>query len=1254
MRLLRFALAASFALLFVAPPAARAQVGSSTDILTGQITGPDGKPLQGVKVEATSIETGVSRNRTTNGEGRFTILFPDGGGSYRMTAKYLGMAQVTGTLARQADEDRLIWSVRMSTVPQQLQAVVVRGNNPSAGNERPGPGSVERVMSGEQLNRLPIDPNDPAAIAALTPGVVATSATDTSASAFSVAGQRTDQNQITLDGLSFLAGGGVPTEAVRRMSVVTNTYDVARGQFTGGQINTTTRGGTNDVSGSFAYALRDPNLEWSTGDQEGSSFASGYTQHQLSGGVGGPLIHDKLFLFGAFQVRRRIDPLLVLTQADPTTLARLGTQPDSAARFIQLVQQFGLPLELPSIPSDRLSDNGVGIVRMDYHVNENHSLMLRGNWTGAFNQAFRTSPFALATHAGNEHRGGGGGMLSLSSLFGNYINELRASYSVNDNSTAGYLVDPEGRVQVSSALGDSTVSVSNLQFGGNAGMPTDGLNNQFEGSDELSWMSDDASHRFKLGLLANVTGFSSLNANNLYGTFTFNSLDDFANNRPAMFTRTLAETNRSGAMNNGAIYLGDTWRQSRALQVTYGVRAEGTNFTGKPRTNPVVLQEFGRNTADFPSEVHASPRVGFTWMFGLAPQNGEPSGPQGGFGGGGFGRGGRGGFGGFGGRGGFGGPQNVQQPYIVRGGIGEFRGRSPFSLFQSALNATGLASGESQLVCVGPAVPVPDWQAYLSDPSSVPSQCAQGTQPNPAFATRKPNVTVFESDFGAPRAWRGSLGVSHRFHTRYGWSVDYSYALGTNLYGVKDLNFDETPRFALAGEGNRPVYVDPSAIVAQTGAVSLMGSRRDSNFAQVFDVSSGMRSHTSQITASLNGISRFNIVWNLAYTFMRSTDQTSFSGGSAAAGFNQTITGADPNVIPFSTSDLERRHSIVGQLTWLARSWLDITSTIRFTSGQPYSPRVGSDINGDGARNDLAYVFDPTKLDATNPLDSALANGMQRLLTSGPQDVRDCLRAQLGKIATRNSCTTGWSQMLDFQANLRPWLGASLQRRLTISVAAINPLAGIDQLMHGADNLRGWGQPFRADPTLLYVRGFDPNSKQFVYQVNERFGDNPASRTAIRIPFQLALTARLQVGPDRQRQMMEGMLRALNGGGGLDVRAIVSRVAPNPVQRIIDLKDTLQLTPQQVLKLNLIADTLAARNDSLAASLQAEVDKTKGSDLASLFPTLRPKLQEARNNYLAAIKSAQAVLTPEQWKQLPEELRNPSLMRGMGRRPPQR
>jgi hypothetical protein len=413
----------------------------------------------------------------------------------------------------------------------------------------------------------------------------------------------------------------------------------------------------------------------------------------------------------------------------------------------------------------------------------------------------------------------------------------------------------------------------------------------------------------------------------------------------------------------------------------------------------------------------------------------------------------------------------------------------------------------------------------------------------------------------------------------------------------------------------------------------------------------------------MNGVTPNDIIWNLSYTFTRSLDQSSFynaggfGGGGAGAGFGSPTTAGDPNEFPWGTSDFERRHSVVGTTTWLVKPWLDLTSVVRLTSGAPFTPRVGSDINGDGARNDRAFVFDPT--DPAVAADTALVNGMQRLLATGPRDARECLLKQIGDVAGRNSCRGSWTPSLDLQANIRPDLGSFLGRRLMISVSAINPLAGLDQLLHGSDNLKGWGQPNRADPTLLYVRGFNPATKSFIYTVNDRFGDNPARRTAIRTPFQLAVQARLQLGPDRQRELLEGTLRGINGaraagargGRNFDIRTIVNRVAPNPVTAIIALKDTIHLTDDQVTRLQAVADSLSAKNDTLINDVEQQLAKgTGGADLAAVFPNIQPRLQQARNNYLAAVKSAQAILTPEQWNKLPDEIRNPTLQRGFPRR----
>src|SRR5207248_10911201 len=149
---------------------------------------------------------------------------------------------------------------------------------------------------------------------------------------------------------------------------------------------------------------------------------------------------------------------------------------------------------VPAIPTDRQSDNGTAIVRVDYHLNDDHSLMLRGNWQGSLQEAFRTSAFALPSHGGTQHTGGGGGMLALSSVFGNFLNELRGTYSSNLNAANPYLVDPEGRVTVTSSFSDTTDAVTQLDFGGNYALQTDGANAQLEAGDELTWVCDDEAH----------------------------------------------------------------------------------------------------------------------------------------------------------------------------------------------------------------------------------------------------------------------------------------------------------------------------------------------------------------------------------------------------------------------------------------------------------------------------------------------------------------------------------------------------------------------------------------------------------------------------------------------------------------------------------------------------------------------------------------------------------------------------------------
>ena len=174
-------------------------------------------------------------------------------------------------------------------------------------------------------------------------------------------------------------------------------------------------------------------------------------------------------------------------------------------------------------------------------------------------------------------------------------------------------------VRVTSAFPDSLSGISNLVFGGNAGLPTSTETRQIELTDEASYFKAGSAHRFKLGFFGNITTFDNNNTTNQLGSWSYNSLTDFDNNPPSEFTRTLTPTVHTGDTENAAIYLGDAWRVSRGFQMVYGVRAEGTRFDGRPEYNPHIETLFGRRTDNFPSETHISPRLGFTWTSGLPP-----------------------------------------------------------------------------------------------------------------------------------------------------------------------------------------------------------------------------------------------------------------------------------------------------------------------------------------------------------------------------------------------------------------------------------------------------------------------------------------------------------------------------------------------------------------------------------------------------------------------------------------------------------
>ncbi len=1197
-------------LLALAPRPAAAQVGAGTDIITGQITGEGRVPLQDVLVEAFSLETQVTRRARTDARGRFTILFNDGGGQYRMTARTVGMVPRTEMIQRHADEDRLVWNVTLQGGTVTLDPITIRAAPQVVrAPDGPTPGATERFLGIEQLARLPIDVTDVNLLTALIPGVVPISATDSTANAFSVAGLGPDANAVTLDGVLF-GNASIPQEGLRNTRVVTSTYDVSRGQFSGGLIASTTRSGSNVVQGSSGYQLREDDLAV-TG--EDSPFAQGFTQHVLSGGLGGPIVRDRLFVYGSFQGRLRSDPQQTLLSAGSADYSRLGVHADSVARFLSIVDGLGIPHNSVPDARSRSNDNLSALMRLDYLLSNAHTLTVRGDWRGTSQDPARLGSLALPQTGGLMETSGGGVMGTLTSRFGaTIINELRAYYQSSRSDGSPFSVLPQGRVLVASDLPDSTRGLSTLVFGGNPGLPTRGRSSSVEAANELSWMPGGG-HRIKAGVSFLSDQSTNLVGSNQLGVFTYNSLAALEAGQPASFRRTVEVAERLSESLRWAMHAGDVWILSRPFQLTYGVRLEGSSFRNPPAYNPAVETAFGRRTDRLPEEWHLSPRAGFTWTLGMStPERGRPMSPP---------------------------------TLVLRGGFGEFRSQPPVNLVSQARSATGLDLSSAEIFCIGSSVPTPDWGQYRFNPASIPSDCTSGGPPPPGGVNPPRAVTLLADGFEASRAWRGNLSVERRLTQLFRVTADGSFAAGVAQSGFRDLNLVTTPRFTLANEGGRPVYVTPGDIAPLTGTPRFAASRADTAFGQVLESHSDLESRSAQLTVGIGGILGRGIVTNLSYTWQRTRDE--------ARGLRGGNTAADPNIAEWSRSSLERRHSILATITYPLSAGLEITSIGRLTSGTPYTPTVGGDVNGDGSWNDRAFVFAPGT-------GTAEEQGMARLLGQASSGVRSCLERQVGRIATRNSCTGPWQAALDFQLNWRPQI-LGLNRRLSVSVVTQNFLRGLDELFHGAAGAHGWGLAARPDDRLLYVTGFDTVAQQYRYSVNERFGAVGGTATAFRPPFQIGVQMRFTIGPDRMRQAMDAMRRggaaALAGFGGPggpgggpgrlaggtpgDMMARLESVLPNPAGVVLGLRDSLRLDSAQVALLTPLRDSLAARNQARLDTFRVVLEREgTNADPARLLGRLRPRFEEARGDVARMVTEVRAVLTEGQWAMVPAQLRN--------------
>jgi hypothetical protein len=1147
--------------------AAFASVGSAqgaprTDVIHGRVIGPDSTALESATV---SVLAGAPPARTTrtDANGRYSISIENGPGTYTVVATMLGYAPQRRTIARQGVDTIPAVDFKLVQVATQLGAVRSTGARPKPARSEVGgdftPGAsnnyvdLSRGLTGDVTGDL-------TAALSMIPGVTVTPSATGGLPTVTAFGQTPDQNSTVLNGLVF---GGSPPRDGFSVNVVSSTYDPAKGGFSGVQLSLRMNSGSNFLSRTVHATLDAPALQATTPAAE--HLGTLYDQQVVSGTISGPIAPDKAFYAFSYQVMHRGSALTSLVSESPASLLSLRMNPDSVARLLGALSPLGLDARVPGVPGARATNSGQVAARFDFtpnpaapqpglisfqgvpSVSDDYYLQLGGSWR-ANDGSMIGATSVPAAGSQLTHRDGWLQLTAAKYFPRGFLNEASASLSAKQDVTDPYLDEPTARVLVTSALPDGTLGVSSLQLGGASAAHSTIGGAAIELRDQLSRYTWDRHHQMALTAGGTLDRFSIDQAAGL-GSFSYNSIADFTNGAPASFSRVLNGRRNEGSGLTGALGVGDIYAPSSAFRAQFGVRLEANHLYTRPAFNPAVDSVFALRTDHVPSTVALMPMAGFSWQ-----TLGRMSYP------------------------------GIAQTFPrgnISGGVREYRGSISTQAIDGYSRQTGLPDATQQLFCVGAATPAAPWGSFAQSPASIPSQCADGTTGTPLAQTTPP-VALYAPGYSLSRSWRPDLNVSYTLTDWVSATVGGTYVVNLDQPGVFDVNFVDAPRFSLGSERGRPVYTTSSEIVPATGALPWTDSRASALFAHVGETRSDLQSHRQYLRAGLSVRPSFILVSNQFFWYA-SLNYTHASGRDQLYGFSGTTDG-DPRAKTWSPSS-DAEHAFNLSLTMSRQRWFNASITARAQSGIRFTPGVFGDVNGDGyATNDRAFVFDPATVG-----DTGIATPMARLLSGASPRVRSCLTRQLGAIAGRNSCVGGWSfNQLIASISPDPYR-VGLGNRGNISILFTNILGGVDQLLHGS-HLRGWGQFSYPDATLLTVRGFDPATNRFLYTVNPQFGSSSVYRTTFRSPFVMTVDFRIELGPDRETQYLEGALRTLRteGGESLTLDQFKSRISPrafNPLDAVIQRKDTFALTPVQIDSLNAASRRYAVVHDSLITDL---------------------------------------------------------------------
>lgn len=294
--------------------------GQATTSLRGTVTDSSGSAIRGARATLVNSSTNFSRTTETTSDGTYVFaeILP---GAYDLSIEAAGFGKY--------QQKALTLRVELpATVNVQLkvgtiaEVVSVTAAAPAINTTD---ASVGQTMEANAIENLPLPDENTVLLLSLQPGVAFNGENilqdDYDTRAGMVNGERSDQNNISLDGVSnndeftgYAFNGILPTTpfSVDEFRVTTSNYDASQGRSSGAQIAMVTKGGTNKFHGSFYEFNRNGVGEANDFFLKNSQLANGQSNrptqlvwNNYGGTFGGPIWKNRLFFFFNYEGHRR-------------------------------------------------------------------------------------------------------------------------------------------------------------------------------------------------------------------------------------------------------------------------------------------------------------------------------------------------------------------------------------------------------------------------------------------------------------------------------------------------------------------------------------------------------------------------------------------------------------------------------------------------------------------------------------------------------------------------------------------------------------------------------------------------------------------------------------------------------------------------------------------------------------------------------------------------------------------------------------